>query len=318
MYGARVVVGLLLAVSLMACGTTVPAGQTPSPTLAELGAGPPVGSAEAGGIAVEIWLDRTKVLVGDTAMALVRVSNIGTHIVQRETNTCGTGPARTRVVQRDAEGQAAVPVGETWPRLAGEFKRQVLADAGLGEERDLGVFWDAKLLGTNILCTLASRIGPFNPGDSEFLVLAWRAVAPEGSVIVPGPAIVRATFGTAGFGQPGAAPTVTVTAEAPIEIVTPDSSDQPAGLTLVDYVDAALSDASFMEWLESAPQDTWSNTLVSYWPTEEGSYPEMPPFNALGRRPVVEIGLARMNPLEDLRLVIVDRETAKVWGVRSQ
>jgi hypothetical protein len=310
---------LLVGISLVASCTTGPTtDQTTVPTPIELGSGPAVGTAEAAGIAVEIWLDRVKVQTGDTVLALVRVSNRGDRVVQRETNTCGSGPAPATVVQRGINGQPPFPLGKEWPGLAGEFKRQVLSGAGFGVELDLGPLWDAAMLDRNIACPDFSEVRPFGPGDSDHLVLAWRAAARQGSVLPAGPTIVRATFKTADDGLPGGAPVLKVTAEAPLEIVTPEpNNSEPVGLTLVDYVDSALSDAAFHEWLESAPEETWINPLVSYWPTEEGNYPEMPPFNRLGRRPIVEIGLFRNGPTELLRSVIVDQQTGEVLASRT-
>jgi hypothetical protein len=310
---------LLAALVVMAGCTTGPTtDQTPLPTTIELGSGPAVGTGEAAGIVVEIWLDRAQVRVGDVVAAVVRVSNRGDRVVQRETNTCGSGPAQATVVQRGINGQPSFPLGKEWPGLAGEFKSQVLSGAGFGVELDLGPFVDATMLDRNVACADFSEVRPFGPGDSDHLVLAWRAVARQGSVLPAGQAVVRATFGTADDGLPGGPPVLKVTAEAPIEIVGPEPNDaEPAGLTLVDYVDSALSDAAFREWLESAPEETWINPLVSYWPTEEGNYPEMPPFNRLGRRPIVEIGLFRNGTTELLHSETVDQLTGEVLASRT-
>jgi hypothetical protein len=78
---------------------------------------------------------------------------------------------------------------------------------------------------------------------------------------------------------------------------------------------AALSDDEFRTWLEAAPRETWINTHVGYWPTQEGGYPPRPPFNRLGRRPVVTIGLFRTGTnFESYGSVVVDRATGEVVG----
>lgn len=264
---------------------------------------------------VEVWLDRSSVEIGDAVSALVRLSNRGGNVVQRETNTCGVGPASMEVIQGGLGGAPIVPFGREWPGRAGEFKRLVVQQAGFGPERELGMFYEQRMLGGNFACDDMSQIKPFEPGDSVFMELVWPAVAREGSVLVPGPAVARATFSSVSNAQPGAAPPLTVAAEAPLEIVGPQPS---LGLTMVDFVDAALAEQEFLDWLQAAPPNAQLDPNVTYWPTEDGTFPRIPPFDQIEPRPVVEVGVFLMGAGEQFHSVIVDRETGEALAVRTQ
>lgn len=269
--------------------------------------------SENGGIVLELQLDRRQVHVGDVVSAVVRLSNQGQIAVLRETNTCGAGPAPAFIVpQGDADPAAGM--GREWQGIAAEFKRAVLAEAALGVGR--GAFWQPGPDGNPVGCDLMSVVRPFLPGESEQMGVIWRAVPDESGALFTGPAVVRATFESQA--PPGGGAVVKVSAELPIEIMRRDPDDEPVGPTLADYIDSALGHEPFMAWLEAAPPETWINPHVIYWPTPEGSYPEFPPFNTFGRRPIVEIGLSRLKPPEDLRLVIIDRATAEVLAMRSE
>lgn len=307
--------------ALFAALFTVACGSTPAPTSSqpvELGSGDPTARGETNGVVVELWLDRTQVAIDDVVLALARVSNQGTQALTRQGNTCGTGPARTTVEQRDNAG--AVEFGERWPGRADVFKRMLLNNAGLGAQRDLGTFIDATMFERNVLCTLESRMAPFPPGAAEPAALAWRASARDGSVFVPGPTVITSTFQTEEWGA-NPAPLITVTAEAEIEIIGPDPSAEVVGPTLVDYVDAALSVDDFREWINDTPAGTRLDPNYAFWPTAEGSWPQVAPYTSMAPRPVVEIGVFRLNDGgegEEFRAVVVDRATGQVLALRTQ
>ncbi len=298
-------------------------GLPPFPPGRSLGTGPADARAVERGIVVEVWLDRHEARVGDLLRALVRVSNQGDETIVREMNTCGLGPAQTIVV-REASGSGGAA---DWAGLAGDFKRFVLRGTGLGVgEWEIGRFVDARGGGAAVGCLLSSQPGPFAPGATEELVLAWRVAKPDELQLAPGPATVRAVFGE----LPDASDSdpLTVVAETSIEIVADGTTDEPVAVaTVVDYLDAALSDASFAAWLEERPADTWAGAHITYWPTAEGSYPEIPPFDRLGRRSVVEVALWRQLPPDErgptdmpegeVRTVVLDRATLVVLAVRD-
>ncbi|CAN5611582.1 hypothetical protein BH23CHL7_BH23CHL7_07420 [soil metagenome] len=324
---------LALVAMLALAGASVAAcSGEPEPSPAELGAGIPTASAENGGIVVELWLDRQQVHAGDLVFALVRVSNQGELAIDREGNSCGTGPARTTVGRSADEVEAAEAEGVQWEGNAAEFKRRVLAGVGMGDgPRQLGIFWDARLAGEPVVCDLSSTSEPFGPGSIDQLLLAWRAVPAMGAELVPGPATVEATFVELDRLR-DRGPLLSVTAAAPIEIVAADGAaaadPQPAEPLLPDYVDAALSSPEFIAWLEAVPSEFWRDTSVTYWPSEGGSYPPMAPYDRFSGRPIVEIGLHMQPPPGHpagaggvpegaIRSVIVDRETLQVLAVRD-
>jgi hypothetical protein len=309
-----VIRALLVALVVLAC-SSAPA---PSSQPVELGSGDPTARGETDGVVVELWLDRTQVAIDDVVLALVRVSNEGTQALSREGNTCGTGPGRTTVEQRDNAG--AVEFGERWPGRADVFKRALLNNAGLGAQRDLGAFIDATMFERNVLCTLESRMAPFPPGATAQAALAWRASAGDGSVIVPGPTVIKSTFQTEEW-MANPAPVITVTTEAEIEIIGLEPSAEFVGPTLVDYVDAALSVDDFREWINGMPAGTRLDPNYIFWPTAEGNWPGVPPYTRMAPRPVVEIGAFRLNDGgegEEFRAVVIDRATGQVLALRTQ
>jgi hypothetical protein len=304
----------LVALVLVACGSA----PTPSSQPVELGSGDPTARGETEGVVVELWLDRTQVAIDDVVLAMVRVSNQGTQALGREGNTCGTGPARTTVEQRDNAG--ALEFGERWPGRADVFKRSLLNDAGLGAQRDLGTFIDTTMFERNVLCTLESRMAPFAPGATAQAALAWRASARDGSIVVPGATVIKSTFQTEEW-MANPAPVIRVTAEAEIEIIGADPSAEFVGPTLVDYVDAALAVDDFREWINGMPAGTRLDPNYIFWPTAEGNWPGVAPYTSMVPRPVVEIGAFRLNDGgdgEEFRAVVIDRATGQVLALRTQ
>jgi hypothetical protein len=289
---------------------------TPSPTApwtpsGELGSGEPTARGEVDGIVVELWLDRRDVDAGGRVQALARVTNEGDTVVYREENVCGTGPAPVTV-----EGSWGLPAGESWTGVAAEFKRQVLAAEGAlphGRSRIGGFVDAARIDDDSVLCFLPSIIGPFRPGDSARMRLAWDAIAPEGRVIPAGTAYVRATF-ESWTDRDTRQHAPAISAETTIEI---GHGPTPA-LTIVDYVDAALADPEFSAWLEERPMSSWINPLVTYWPNGEGVYPAMPEYEGVTDG-AVDVGLARFgDEYEEVAVAVIDATDASVLGVRYQ
>jgi hypothetical protein len=283
-----------------------------------LGSGDPTARGEADGVVVELWLDRTEVAIGDVVLAKIKVSNNATVALTRDTNSCGLGPAPTKVQQNDDAN--AVALGVAWPGRAGVFKRELISKAGLGARRDLGEFVDATMLGRNVTCVRDGRESPFAPGSSSQLMLAWQASAPDGSVIVPGPTVIRSTFESWQW-QASAAPVIKVTAEAQIAVVKPDASDGPVPPTLVDYADAALSVDSFRNWIDNAFPGTRFDPTYTFWPSAAGEWPDVAPYTNIERHAVVEIGAViwtEEREVKELRAVVIDRFTGNVLALRTE
>jgi len=259
-----VVFGALL---LLACSSEPTPSPTPTPL--ELGDGPPTASAAKDGISLDLWLDHTDITVGDNVLALVRLTNSREEAVFRETNLCDTAPAATTIGQNETTD--AVPFGIDWPARAGIFKRQLLTDAGLGKRRELGRFADTSLVGGVRDCGhVGPPTGPLAPGSSDDIHLTWLAVPREGSVLVPGRANIHSTFSTFHIVPEDSSPIIKVEVDVPITIAAAPGSDANSiGLTLVDYVDAALSVPQFRDWMDNAasgvyfkPDYTFTATTV--------------------------------------------------------
>lgn len=303
---------LLLAAATVACSAD---GPSPSPS-----AGPdnaPVVAVNAqGGLVLELVLDRRRVAIGDLTLATVRLTNRGPNTYVREGNTCGSGPAPVVVQTQSGFGE-----GRVWEGPAGEFKRQLLREAGVTEAGVvIGGFYDADMVRRNegpgipIACAAISMQEDFGPGASDEAILAWRALAPEGAVLEPGPAVVRATFSTIANGD-RPEPAFSFSVEAPLEI----AGDEPAGeLRLAELADIALSNAEFAAWLAGKPRGQWVNTSFVTWPTPEGSYPSRPPFDRLNRRPVAEVGLFAEGGGAFYAAVIIDQATGEVLATRFE
>jgi hypothetical protein len=311
-----VVGALVVTLAAGACASPSPsptASASPGAT-ASLTDGPAVAVAERDGIRLELTLERQHVRLGEVVHARVILSNNGPLVVQRETNTCGSGPAPIVV-----EAGSGLGVGRQWDGLAGEWKRLLLANAGLADGGRTVVGGFTQVIanqppGVEVGCDAWSSVQPFGNGDGEEMLLAWRAAAGDGMVLAPGPATVRATFRSAGEFALPPEPVFELSVEAPIELV----GDEPAAqLTLADYADVALGVPQFADWLTLAPRDSWTDPHFITWPAEGGGYPAFPPYDRLNGRPVVEIGLFR--EVDGFYgAVIIDRATGEVLGTRFE
>jgi hypothetical protein len=69
-----------------------------------------------------------------------------------------------------------IPTGESWPGLAGEFKRAALEESGYRSGGDvvLGTFWDARAIDhRDMACPGFSHTSPFARGEVADMKLAW-------------------------------------------------------------------------------------------------------------------------------------------------
>lgn len=267
----------------------------------DFGNGPPTAAAEKDGIALQFWLDRTHITEGDHVFALVRVTNNGDEVPTRETLTCRAGPAPLSV-----HGLSGLPEGTAWQGLAAEFKTAVVSASGGfgGTAGEIGQFEDRSIDYSSQGCSLMGKTGPFAPGERLESILAWDAVAYPGRQFASGVATVRTIFmSSAG----------TVAAEASVEI----EADSKREATVVDYVDLALGETDFREWLEAQPRDTWDQPHLSFWPADgSGQYPPGPAYaKATGK--VAAVSLLVPQPGGWSRgEVVIDVATGMVLGTQ--
>ena len=118
------------------------------------------------------------------------------------------------------------------------------------------------------------RAARFKPGDSAEMRVAWDARATPGFPVTPGPATVRATFT---FWRPALpnfpdGPGRSFSASTGIEI----TGTMSGGHSIAEFVDAALADGQFRDWLSRQPIDRWINPGVTFWPNNAGQYPRDP------------------------------------------
>lgn len=298
---------LIAVVAVAAAGLMAAIGHdhpTPPP---DLGQGAPTARATRNGLTVELWLASPTAAIGQRLFALARVSNMGDPMVTFETNTCGTGPARVAI---DRSG--AADGGVAWTGNAAAFKRQLLKAEGEG----WGGFTDAARMDEGVSCPAFSRPGQFVPGQVEELVVAWDALGGRGQHITPGPATVRATFTSwrTGTDGPPEGPTQALTAQASIELTGQAGAER----ALAPYIDAALDDPGFADWLAAQPIDTWINPSFTFWPNSEGQFPAQPRY-ANAPHGAVDISLFVIGrpeaPDEGRGMVTLDADSLRVMGV---
>lgn len=270
-----------------------------------LGEGPPLTSGEQDGIVVQLWLDRQQVRVGERLFALTRVTNNGTTSPTWEKNICGSGPAPISVTR-----VSELPVGQSWTGLAADFKQKVLSEGGFVSRGRaiLGKFWDASMFDTLIplACAAYSQQGPFAPGEVSEMRLAWDVAAEEGQVLSTGTASVTATFASS-------APAISAETLIEIQAIEPNGA-----LTIVHYIDIALSQSEFHDWLNERPRSSWINTHVGFWPNDEGQYPPQPEYEGVTNG-AVDVGLFRSLPQgEEVGSVIIEVGTGRVLGIRLE
>lgn len=268
-----------------------------------LGDGQPAASATNGGMLLELWVDRAEASVGDRVFAFVRVTNTGQEAPRWETNTCGSGPAPISVT-----ANTAVEPGRVWDGNAAAFKREALKAAGivLGGDSLIGEFQEAARIGGQVGCNLMSQQKPFAPGQVVEESLVWDAIPREFVPLAVGEITLTSTFRS----DAGAA-----TAFANINLV----GRVDVGLTLVDFIDAALAEPSFRAWLERHPPRARMDPNIIGWPNPEGDFPPFEPYLGL-ESPVVEIGtFYTEDPAAGfLGAVVLDRATARVIGTRFE
>jgi hypothetical protein len=186
-----------------------------------------------------------------------------------------------------------------------------------GNELVVGGMADVTMLGKQYGCADFSAVKPFKPGNTEELAVGWAATPSLLTPLAAGPATVRATFRSA-VDERGQEPAVTVTAEAEFDIVGQQAPTP--GLTLGNYVDAALGDERFYDWVTAGTVEGWINPNWVFW-SPETSYPHIPPYDQLHGLPVIEVGLFRDDEAAGAfgyRAAIIDQRTGEVVAFRDQ
>jgi hypothetical protein len=233
------------------------------------------------GLTLELWLDRTTINVGDRVTALARISNRGTSTVMWESNVCTNGPAHVVVYAEWATSPFPVDDG-----VANEFRRQILDS----RPNLVGGFRDAKTIDVeNVGCFAYAAPRRFKPGDSAEMVVAWDANGRPGYPVTPGPATIRSTFRFWEVGTPWPPPEKAVeefSLSQQVEIKGAASGEH----SVAEYVDAALADPQFKDWLNRHPIDQWINPSVAFWPNAVGAYPSDPIY-ANAKTGAVDISL---------------------------
>ena len=267
-----------------------------------LGQGQPTAHAEREGLTVELWLDHDQVHIGDRVTALARISNRGDGTVTWETNVCGYGPAPVVVDRERASSPYPADDG-----VANEFRRQVL---------DLrpyfGRFLDVSTIDVgNFACPAFSAPRPFKPGDSAEMRVAWDARDTPGIPVSPGPATARATFSSGRWVRQGRRKDRSRSFPRPRP--SRSTARRSGAHPLSDYVDAALGNAQFRDWLNRQPIDQWINPSVEFWPGSNGQYPADPIYAGLTNGAVdiaLYVAAARTGA------ITFDASTLHVLGIR--
>ena len=267
--------------------------------------GPPTASAIEEGIRVEVWHQGREVVIGERVFAHVRVTNESDRRIFRETS-CGVGLARVTV-----DYSASLPKGQAWTGMAQRFKEELLREGRYGVGQFVGTEW---LDQGNRVCADVFTGEYLEPGEALESSLAWDVVGYPLRPVLPGAADAVATLRY--WLDETAVPEDDVTVSAATEVqLTGDATPETP---VVEYVDRALAEPRFAEWLEEEPPSTWINTHITTWPNEEGQYPDQPCY-ADATEGAIDIGLFRMVDGGDgYGAVTLDLPSGELLGVRFQ
>jgi hypothetical protein len=261
--------------------------------------------AQRDGLALELWLPDRVVQTGGRIFAHVRVTNGSNRTVYRQVGgNCGD-VSRIIVDQR-----ALMPEGRTWSGIAATFKQRVLEERGYG----LSGFQNVTRIG-HPGCPDFSLLHPVNPGAVLDETRAWDIVGAVGRPVVPGSTKLTATF-TYYRDRNHAEPSD----ERKLNIVTEIRVDgEPTGETwITEYVDRALAQPRFADWLDNRPVTSWINTDVVDWPNDDGEYPARPPYDR-ATQGAIDIGLFRWDEeLGEFGGVTLDLPSGELLGFRFE
>lgn len=265
--------------------------------------GPPTAQVERDGIIVELWLPEDVATIGERAFAYVRVTNRGALPVEYEGNPCSDS------IGAFLDHSASAPAGRSWPGIAGVFKARLLEEGRYG----ISLFMDVERIDREQHGCADIGMSVFlEPGDMHERSMALDLQGYPGNPIFPGLATALGRFAY-GPGDPSEREEALV-AEAPIRI----EGERTPEYWIVDFVDRALSEPRFAEWLEEQPVESWINTHSTAWPNEEGRYPRDPCYQR-ATDGALDIGLFRDVDLTvEYGAVTLDLPSGEVLGVRFE
>jgi hypothetical protein len=211
----------------------------PSPSLAG-----PAGQAQRDGVTVTFVLERSRLVAGSRARALVTVQNT----TSADRLWQGGGCNDLASVWIDTAAEVTPPKGRPWPGTAGSFKNLLLSGQP-GPSRQ-GSFVDVRFLDpTRIACPADLGINTLRPGQHLEMRLVWSGDV-NGVPAPAGPATVHASFPYLGQG-PVADPT-DVSRRIAVDLAV-DVDPAPAPMMSPgEAIDAALADARFGAWVKAA------------------------------------------------------------------
>jgi hypothetical protein len=264
--------------------------------------GPPTAAVERDGILVELWLPEEVGRIGERTFAHLRVTNRRKRSIQYE-GACG-GSLGARL-----DYSASAPAGRSYSGIAGAFKARLLEEGSYGVRSFVNL---EQIDDEHQGCDTVSMPTSLDPDAALERTVALDLVGDAGRPLFPGPATVLGRFaywpGETHQGEE------VVEAEAPLRI----EGERTPEYWIVDFVDRALAEPRFAEWLEQQPVETWINTHAAAWPNEDGEYPPDPCYEratdgALG------IGLFRdVEQTTQFGEVTLDIPSGELLGVRFE
>jgi hypothetical protein len=282
---------------------------TPTPTPTEAPqrtapprTGPPTATAERDGILVELWLPEDVARIGERTFAHVRVTNLGPLAIEYEGNPCSES------LGARLDYTASAPAGRSWPGIAGAFKARFLQEGSYGVRSFVNV---ERIDQEQRDCDTVGMPAYLEPATSLERTVALDLVGSPGRPIFSGPATALGRFAYRPGENEGED---VVEAEAPIRI----DGERTPEYWIVDFVDRALAEPRFAEWLDQRPADTWINTHSVAWPNEDGDYPPDPCYER-ATDGALDIGLFREVPgVFEAGSVSLDLPSGDVLGVRFE
>jgi hypothetical protein len=265
--------------------------------------GPPTAAVERDGILVELWLPEDVARIGERTFAHVRVTNRTERSVQYEGNPCDAS------LGARLDYTASAPAGRSWPGIAGAFKARLLEEGSYG----IRYFMDVERIDQEQRgCADVGMTTGLGLGATLERTVALDLVGYPGRPIFPGPATALGRF--AYWPAETYEGQEVVVAEAPIGI----EGERTPEYWIVDFVDRALAEPRFAEWLEQRPAETWINTHSTAWPNEEGRYPADPCYER-ATDGALDIGLFREVPgVFEFGSVSLDLPSGELLGVRFE
>jgi hypothetical protein len=238
--------------------------------------------------------------------ARVRVTNGSNRTVYRQIGNCGDVSSIT------ADQRALMPKARVWSGIAATFKQHVLDERGFG-------LWGFQNVTRIDLpprgCGDIFGLDPVKPGAVLNETRAWDALGAFGRPVVPGPTKLTATFAwyrDRSHAEPSDEGKLSIVTEIRVE-------GKPTGQTWIgEYIDRALAQPRFIDWLDDRPVSSWINTHVMDWPNERGEYPARPPYER-ATQGAVDIGLFRHDEeYGEFGGVILDLPSGELLGFRFE